>query len=48
VDPRKPRSGSVRYSDDDSSSPGGSIIRPSSNEDLLKNLGPLPVCRLIW
>lgn len=45
-DPRKPRSESMRYSEDDASSPSGSIIRPSSNEDLLKNLGPLPVSSL--
>ncbi|XP_052794019.1 E3 ubiquitin-protein ligase NEDD4-like isoform X2 [Mya arenaria] len=43
VDPRKARSNSVRHSQDDNSlTVGGSIIRPSSNEDLLKNLGPLP------
>ncbi|XP_060560176.1 E3 ubiquitin-protein ligase NEDD4-like isoform X2 [Ruditapes philippinarum] len=41
-DPRKPRSGSMRVSQDDASSPGSSLMRPSSNEDLLRNLGPLP------
>ncbi|KAL4228206.1 neural precursor cell expressed [Mactra antiquata] len=42
-DPRKPsRSGSVRNSQDDITLQSGGIMRPSSNEDLLKNLGPLP------
>ncbi|XP_045216399.2 E3 ubiquitin-protein ligase NEDD4-like isoform X2 [Mercenaria mercenaria] len=41
-DPRKPRSSSMRRSQDDASSPGSSLMRPSSNEDLLRNLGPLP------
>lgn len=43
-DPRKPsRHGSHRRSHDDLNKPeNNSIIRPSSNEDLLRNLGPLP------
>ena len=40
-DPRKLRTGSIRSSQD---VPGiGKMERSSSNEDLLKNLGPLPV-----
>ena len=37
----------MRISQDDASSPGSSLMRPSSNEDLLRNLGPLPVCGII-
>ncbi|KAH3837035.1 E3 ubiquitin-protein ligase NEDD4-like isoform X2 [Dreissena polymorpha] len=42
IDPRKPRSGSVRQSQDDNLAPDKNIVRPSSNVDLLSNLGPLP------
>ena len=43
-DPRKTRSGSMSRHTRESVTGVGDMERTSSNEDLLKNLGPLPVC----